>query len=404
MANFINKLVQHKYAMIILWCSVILIVFAKHNFLSHIHNNYYIFKYTYYHAIEGHTLYGRSPSEYGDKNHYGPLFSLLFAPFALLPDLLGHFLWITLNVLLLLWAIYRLTLSRIQKNIILLICLNELLTAGFNLQFNISIAAIILFTYTLIDREKEWRAPFPMLVGTFVKLYGIVCLAFFFFVKNKWKFILACLVWSALLFILPVILSSPEYVIRSYQEWYQALVIKNSENVSLASYQDVSLMGSVRRVFHNPAIPNFPFILGGLILFALPYLRFSQFKYKAFQLMMVASTSIFAVIFSSSSEGSTYIIAFVGIATWFVIQPKPVSTIHIILLAIAIVLGSFSTTDIYPQFLRDHFFRAYSIKALACSLVWFKVVFEMLTKDFSNYDVPSVLNPSLGSHEKTQRA
>lgn len=48
-------------------------------------NNFLIYKYTFWHAWQGVSLYAPSP-EYGDTNHYGPLFSLLAAPFAVVPQ------------------------------------------------------------------------------------------------------------------------------------------------------------------------------------------------------------------------------------------------------------------------------------------------------------------------------
>jgi len=383
---FFTRLVHNKKLVIGLWCAVLLIVILKHHVFNTVHNNYYIFKYTYIHAVNGENLYWHHPGEYGDKNHYGPLFSLLFAPFAVLPDILGEFFFVGASILFLLWAIYSLPLLEWQKNAMLLICINELLTAGFNIQFNIAIAAIIVTSYVLIIREKEFWAPWPFLVGTFVKFYGIVALAFFFFVKNKPKFILGCIIGSIALFIAPMVLSSPEYVIDMYQEWIKALVAKNSENVSLTSYQDYSIMGFFRRTLGDPAIPNLPFLIGGVILFGLPYLRIKQYQNRAYQLLLVASTLIFPVLFSSSSEGSTYIIVFVGIALWFVIQPAPYQWYHWALLAFVIFFASLNSTDVYPKAFRD-LLRLHAFKAVPCTLVWLRIIYEMLTSDFKNYRV-----------------
>jgi hypothetical protein len=394
---FLNRFIHNKKLIIGLWCSVIFFVFVKHTFLSTPSNNYLIFKYTYVHAVDGENMYWRHPHEYDDKNHYGPIFSLVFAPFAILPDALGELFYIGASVLLLLWAIYCLPIKEWQKNVMLLICLNELLTAGFNVQFNISVAAIILFTYVLIIREKEFFAPLPMLIGTFVKLYGIVGLAFFFFVKNKPKFIVGCVAWSIVLFLAPMILSSPDYVVSMYKEWFLALVAKNGENISLVSYQDFSVMGFVRRIFGDSTIPNLPFLIGGVGLFGLPYLRFSQYKNRAFQLLLVASTLMFPVLFSSSSEGATYIIVFVGIALWFVIQPQPYRWHHWVLLGGVIFFASLNSTDLYPKEFRDYL-RLHAFKAFPCALVWLRIIYEMLTKDFSLYQYDETL-PKLTTHQ-----
>lgn len=387
MRSYFEKILNHQRIIIILCLLIIPIVFIKHNFLSSFSNNYLIFKYTYVHAVEGKTLYGVYPQEYDDKNHYGPFFSLLIAPYALLPDWAGHFFWVASLVTLFVWAIWMLPLEVWQRNAILLICFNELLTAGFNVQFNIAIAALITLTFVLIHRGKEFWAPLPILIGTFVKLYGIVGFAFFFLVKNKPKFILGCVVWSVILLAAPMILSSPEYVLNMYAEWYKYLVIKNNENVSLISYQDISIMGFFRRVTGDPTLPNTPFILAGIALFGLPYLKFSRYKERAYQLLLLASTLMFPVIFSSSSESSTYIIVFVGIATWFVIQERPVAKWVWFLLALAILFGSFNTVDFYPQSFRTQL-RLYSIKAVPCVLIWLAVIYQMVQAEMSRFQIP----------------
>lgn len=386
MGSRFEKFLHHPRLLIILWCLIIPITFAKHNFLSSFSNNYKIFKYTYVHAVEGNTLYGRYPDQYDDKNHYGPFFSLFFAPFAVLPDWAGHLLWVAMLVLVLLWAIRWLPLDHWQRNVILLICLNELLTAAFNVQFSIAIAAAITLTFVLIHREKEFWAPLPILIGAFVKLYGVVGFAFFFLVKDKPKFILGCVVWTLILFVAPMAISSPEYVMNMYGEWYKYLVIKNSENISLTSYQDISIMGFFRRLLADPFIPNTYFLIAGVVLFGLPYLRIAQYQNKAYQLLLLASTLMFPVIFSSASESSTYVIVFVGIGVWFVIQPRPYSWGVWALLVFSIVLGSFNTVDFYPQEFRT-FLRIHSVKALPTVLIWLMIIYEMLTRDFSGYRI-----------------
>jgi hypothetical protein len=386
MATYFEKFLHHQRIIIVLWCLIIPIVFIKHNFSSSFPNNYKIFQYTYLHAQQGQTLYGVYPHQYDDKNHYGPFFSLFIAPFAILPDWAGHLLWVTMLVLVLLWAIRWLPLEEWQKNVIMLICLNELLTAAFNVQFNIAIAAFITLTFVLIHREKEFWAPLPILIGTFVKLYGVVGFAFFFLVKDKPKFILGCIVWSVVLFVTPMALSSPEYVVSMYGEWYKYLVIKNADNVSLTSYQDISIMGFFRRLLEDPTLPNLPFIAAGVALFGIPYLRFSQYKNQAYRLLLLASTLMFPVIFSSSSESSTYIIVFVGIAVWFAIQPRPYSWQVWGLLAAAILFGSFNTVDFYPQAFRT-FLRLHSVKALPCAIIWLVVIYQMTRSDFKQFQV-----------------
>lgn len=53
-------------------------------------NNFLIFKYVFWHAWNQTSLYAQYPLEFFDSNHYGPFFSIIIAPFAVLPHPLGR--------------------------------------------------------------------------------------------------------------------------------------------------------------------------------------------------------------------------------------------------------------------------------------------------------------------------
>lgn len=364
----------------ILWiiASVIAII---PKFLRDKYNNYLIYKGVFYHILNKTELYTEYPTEYFDKNHYGPIFSFVIAPFAILPDWLGTVLWSLFLVLLIVWAIYNLPLKNIQIAAILWICFNEYLISAQSFQVNAIMVFIIVMSYVFITKKHDFWSAMLIALGTFIKLYGIVGLAFFFFSKQKPKFILSLLFWGALFFVLPMLISSPQYIIERYVEWFTELIDKNQTNAVLGSYQDFSVMGVIRRFANDSSIPNTPFLIVGLILFGLPYLRFKAYSNQKFQLLLLSSVLIFTVIFSSGSESPTYIIAFVGVAIWFVIQ-SPKTNFIIGLLIFALILTSFSHTDLFPRFLLENYVRKYSLKAVPCIIIWFVIVYQMLTEKF----------------------
>ena len=383
--SFLNlSFFNNRLNIISIWMIITLLSAVKQLKIGN-YNNYKIFKNVYFHTIEKLPLYKEYPLEYFDHNHYGPIFSLLIAPFAVLPDYLGIPLWGLFNAGILAWAITQLPLKSSQINAVLWICLHELLTTLLGLQFNPMMTAIIILSFVYIEKGKDFWSAFFIVLGVFVKLYGIVGLAFFFFSKNKIKFILSLFFWSAVLFTLPMLISSPEYIIQTYQEWFARLIEKNNENTGLSSYQDISLMGMVRRFFQDSTIPNLPFLIGGVFLFGLQYLRIKEYKEETYRVMLLASVLIFTVIFSSGSESPTYIIAFVGVAIWFVIQPKPISNFYIGLFIFALILTSLSPSDLIPKYLKDNYIRPYALKALPCVLIWFAIIYEMLKNKFKNY-------------------
>lgn len=272
------------------------------------YNNFSIFRQSFWHTLNELPLYAAYPEEYNDIFHYGPVFSLVVAPFAITPLWLGLLTWSVAQSLFLFWAVKMLPGTKRERIFIYWFCAHELLTSLFMSQFNISIAAIIVLAYVLIEKEKDVWAAFVIMLGTFTKLYGITGLAFFFFSRHKMKFCLSCVGWAVVMVVAPMILSGPDYIMSQYTGWFEDLSGKNSENL-FALMQNISFLGMVRKISGSVSYSDIYLIIGGLILFGLPYLRISQYKYEAFRKTLLASVLMFVVLFSTGSESSTYIIA-----------------------------------------------------------------------------------------------
>lgn len=348
-------------------------------------NNFLIFKYVFWHTWNGTPLYEAYPAEYFDVNHYGPLFSLLIAPFAVLPHPLGLIFWHVILALLLYLSIRKLPMEQGKQILILWFCAHELLTALFMSQFNIAIAAIIVASYYFIERERESTAAFFIVLGTFVKLYGIVGLAFFFFSKHKVRFVLSLIGWSVVMFLLPMLISSPEYIIEQYKEWYICLGEKNADNM-FSHGTNQSLLGLVRKISGIASYSDLCLIVPGIILFCAPYLRFGQYRNLAFRYAFLASTLMFVVLFSTGSESSTYIIALLGVAIWYWTAPWERNRWDIALMVFAFILTSMSPSDLFPAYIRKNYVQPYALKALPCVLVWFKLIYEMLVRDYRQHE------------------
>lgn len=344
------------------------------------HNNFLIFKYVFWHTIEQLPLYV-AYDEYWDTNHYGPFFSLVIAPFAVLPEWLGLLLWTIALSLFLYYAIRRLPLAHRKLIFIYWFCSHELLTALFMSQFNVAIAAVILATYYCIEKEKDGWAAFFIMFGTFVKLYGIVGLAFFFFSKHKGKFVLSLLTWALLMFAAPMLISSPDYILSQYVGWWDSLTAKNAENI-FSGGQNISLLGMVRKISQSASYSDLWLIGGGLFLFGIPYLRVKQYKNEAFRYALLSSVLMFVVLFSTGSESSTYIIAFVGVSIWYITAPWKRTNWDIALMVFAFILTSMSPSDLFPAYIRRELVQPYALKALPCVIIWLKLSYEMCLKDY----------------------
>ena len=348
-------------------------------------NNFLIFRGVFWHAWQGTSLYSLYPDEYRDCNHYGPFFSMVIEPFAVTPLFVGLLLWCVALSMFLYVAIRKSQFTRYQQLFMLWFCAHELLTALYMQQFNIAIAAIIVLTYYCIEKEKDFWAAFFIMLGTFVKLYGIVGLAFFFFSKHKMKFIGSLAVWAVVMFVAPMAFFGPEYIISQYQEWYASLVEKNGENAD-AIAQNISFLGLVHRTT-GWQFNDLWLMVPGLLMFAIPYLRRSQYKNMAFRQTLLASVLMFVVLFSTGSESSGYIIPFVGVVIWFTAAPWQRTGWDIALMVFAFVLSSLSPSDLFPAYLRKEWVQPYALKALPITLIWLKLCYEMYLKDYATKNI-----------------
>ena len=345
-------------------------------------NNFKVFRGMFWHTIDQLPLYVEYPNEYFDIAHYGPAFSIIVAPFAACPFWLGLILWNMALAVGLWWAIRHLPMAKKEHIFLFWICANELFTALVMQQFNIATVALICGTFICIEQKRDFWAALLIVIGTFVKIYGIVGFAFFFFSRKKITLILSTLFWSAVLFVLPRLISSPEYIIQQYSAWAVDIAEKNGAN-TFSLYQNISLLGIVRKVSGITSYSDLWLIVPGIILFGLPYLRIKQFANLDYRFAVLASVLMFVVLFSSGSESSGYIIAFVGVAIWYCKVPWQRSKFDLGLLIFAFIITSLSPSDLFPQYLRDVVIRPYSLKALPVAIIWFKLIYEMLTRDYA---------------------
>ena len=377
----------------ILWLWIALSVIAAVLKYNRTDNNFRIFRGVFWHTLQCTSLYAEYPLEYYDVNHYGPFFSLVVAPFALMPIPLGLVFWCIALSLTLYFAITRSTFSSWQQMFVLWFCSETLLTSLFMQQFNIAIAAIIIASYALIEKERDFWAACLIVLGTFVKLYGIVGLAFFFFSRHKGKFVLSLLFWGVVLFVAPMIISSPAYVVSQCHEWFVCLVEKNGENLA-SQAQNISALGMVRRVLGNPQYSDLLILAPALVLFALPYLRFKQWRNEGFRMTLLASVLLFTVLFSTGSESSSYIIALSGVCVWYFAAPWQRGKADIWLLVFVFLLSSMGSSDLYPRAIKREYIQAYSLKALPCLIVWLKLCWEMMVKNYEPH--PQTLTKGRG--------
>lgn len=382
MLERVKRYIQNPVFLFILWMAVALVC-SLMLIPKETYSNYITFSQAFWHTISSLPLYIYYPEEQRDLFLYGISFTTLISPFALLPRQVGMVLWCLANCGFLYWAIKKLDLKKWQFAVIILISVNDVFTSVLSQQYSIGITAMIIFSYVLIEKEKDFWAALMIVFGTMTKLYGIVGLAFFLFSKHKMKLVGGLVFWAVIVFLLPMLYVSPEYVVHSYKEWFDVLVYKNGLN-QFSINQNISLLGMLHRIT-GASFSDLWIIVPGMILFALPYLRVRQYGNESFRFLFLSSALLFMVLFSTGTETYGYLTAMIAVGIWYVKTPTKAATpiLNLSLLIFCILLTSLSTTDLFPRFIRVEYVKPYALKALPCTLIWLKIVWEQLTQDFA---------------------
>ncbi|GAA4342223.1 glycosyltransferase family 87 protein [Flaviaesturariibacter amylovorans] len=351
-------------------------------------NIYVLYRYVIQNMHDEKNLYLFYPQLYDDQYMYGPAFAVLMLPFSWLPDKIGAVCWVLLNVTALFAAIRKLPIPAKWQYAMLIFCSHELMNASSWLQINALICACIIFGFSYIHEGKEGRALFFIMTATFFKIYGIVGFAFFFFSRRKLAFIGWAALWSVVLFVSPLILISWPYLLQCYRDWGTAIRLKELKNVNLNIgnlYQDISVMGMIRRIF-GLRFDSLWVMAPAALLFLSQYAPFRYWSDVRYRLYLLCSLLLFTVIYSSGAESPTYIIALPGICIWYLLQPRNKWTTAYFVFAL--FLTTFSYSDLFTPWLRVHVLRPYSLKALPSTITWFIILVQIHRRQFLRARMP----------------
>lgn len=380
--DFGNKmLAQNKIAATIWFGLVTIALLAALN--NHAYNNFIIFRQSYFHLIHETNLYVEYISQYWDHYYYSPSFAVLVAPFSFLPTQLGVFAWGILDAGALYFAIRQLPISAQKQNFILILSANEMMNAASNLQSNGIMAATIILSFVYILRQKEFNSTAMMILGFFIKLYSITGLAFFFFSKRKKTFIISLLLWLVVFFLIPLLATSPSFLVQSYKDWAEALALKSNFDMTKDMYHnmvDVTIQGMVKRVFNLPNLNKWLFIIPGLLVFGAQYLQYKYFTNHIYRLYILCSVLLFIIVFNTGTESPTYIIGVPAICLWYVLQEK--TKWNHILFIVSIFFSSFSYSDLFTPYLRNYVMVPYALKVVGCFMIWVVIAYQIFTRQF----------------------
>jgi len=349
---------------------------AKYNYTHY--NNFLIFKQSFFHLIQHKDLYTMYPYEYYDLYKYTPTFSLLMAPFAYLPNLAGLILWNILNGVVLFYAFWKFPFPNGNKKLFAVgFILIEALTSLMISESNCLMAGLIILAYIALENKNILAATFLIALSVFIKPFGLVAYSLFLFYPGKWKAFVYSLLWIVLFFALPLLVIPFSELTAIYKSWL--LMLKNDHDTSYG----LSVMGWLHTWFGIN--DKYYSVLLGMILLVLPLFRYKSFASVSFRQSFLASLLIWVIIFNHKAESPGFVIAISGVAIWFSQSNTKLNTVLMILSFLFTIM---SPTDLFPRFIRLNYFVPYCIKAVPCIIIWMKIIFELLTVNYSTTNRP----------------
>lgn len=344
-------------------------------------NNFIIYSHSFAHLKLQTNLYNAYPAEYADYYLYGPIFAVLIAPFAWFPAAAGALLWLLFLTFCFLYAFESLPLGRMARNAIGWLCLNEFILSQQYTQANALVAALILLAFVFFEKQNLFLASLMVALGFWIKIYGVVAIVFVLFHDKKAAFILYFLFWSALFLLLPMLFSGPPFVLHSYLDWFQRLSAKNALNNSLnhSIAQNISFLGMVHRGLGFTRFNDLWILAPVAIVMGATLMRLYKRRKNVtleHRFMLLAWLLMSVVLFSTSSENCTYIIAFAGLGIWAVLKVRVWPGPDAFLLIFSFLFSSIVDSDLVSASFKTHVAVHDALKAFPISILWMYILWD----------------------------
>jgi len=329
--------------------------------------NFEIFRAASRHLVSGQDLYAEYPAEHTDRFKYSPTFALLFLPLAWIPWPLALLLWSALNAILLFVAVERLLPPR-RAMLALGLLLLEVLRGMQNAQSNALVAALIVFAFLAMERDRIWRTALAVGLGACVKIFPLAALTFAIPRRRALRSGLAAAGVGALLLALPLVVLSPHALVAQYASWR-----------GVESSDAQQRWFSVMELFHRAtgaAWPNWPLQLAGTLALLAPLaLRRERWEERRFRLLYLCSVLLYVVLFNHQAERASYLIAFTGATIWFAAEPA--ARWCTALYGVALLTIPIMSTLVPGAWLRTPAVMTFRL-ALPCLAIWLVIQRDLL--------------------------
>lgn len=383
--NRIKKFLSHEKVILSVYVILSIVIALQHYSRGPLkYNNFVIFRQSLFHLLEHKNLHLGYPNEYFDLFLYHPTFCILFSPFSFLPLPVSLVLWTVGCAVVLFFGIKSLPISYENKLFFWWFILVELVTSLHGQQTNPIIAALGLFTFTYLEKDKQkWAALFPVLAFC-IKGYGLIFAALFLFYPKRGQYILYSVLWLILLAFLPLPVVGTDHFVQIYKDWAACLVSDHKVNFGF------SIMGLMKVWW--PALTDNGVMriqYAGLLLFGITWiwnLSKGTFHQKNRRLLLLGYASLWVIMFNHAAESPTYVIAVQGVILFYIVNKKQYVPWPKILIILVVLFTMLAPTDVYPLSWRRDFIQPNLIKVIPCFLVWLVLQVQLLLNEKNTLD------------------
>ena len=300
---------------------------------------------------------------------YIPVFFVLFAPILYLPWWLGPFVWNIGN-----YCLFTLAIKTLPKPLdgrrlwIFVFLLSVVLQTIFCYQYNIIVAYIYIFAFTLLERGKAFWAVLLIMISAMTKVYGVAELGILLFYPKFWRNIGYTVLCGVVLFLLPALNTAFDNVFALYGQVFDMIS---------AHHSDSDFVGILFARGLKPfLLPNYRLVqltVFGLLVIAffLCYKRWGDFKFRVRSLAVLTG---FMILFSDCPETHTYVIALPFYAMSFWLQNRR-TWIDWTLFWLLVVNFCILPTDVLcPAWLHNYIHQTFWLDVYTFFFCWLRVI------------------------------
>ena len=313
----------------------------------------------------------RFVDDHGRYFLYTPVFSVLYLPFALLPKWLGPFVWNLTNVALFTTAVFTLPSRydawKVKIYLFLLLILEQ---SVFCFQFNIVVAYVFLFAYSLMERGKSGWAVLLIMVSATTKVYGIVQLLMLFCYPKVWRNLCISVVAGVALLALPALKVGFSGLVPCYMDWWAML----SQHQSAASFASLLYTWPLNLLLSHYRIVQLVTVGAIIVFFFMRHSNWSDFTWRATALAVLMG---WIIVFGDSSETHTYIIALAGYMLWYSLQERHTLVDRVLFWAMLIFFGIIPVDALVPARVHNLLNGTFYIDVYLYAIAWCRMFYRM---------------------------